>query len=59
MKVPRIKAARKPKCSKCFFHKQQDIPIKGHKRKCPFKGCKCEWCGLLEERQHVSIKDCT
>lgn len=47
------RAKRDPYCSRCRNH-GVEARVKGHKRHCEFKICKCEGCRLVEWRQLVS-----
>lgn len=44
--------AKHPKCSRCRNH-GINVTLKGHKRKCQFKLCKCDRCILITERQKI------
>lgn len=41
-----------PRCSRCRNH-GIDVTLKGHKRKCQYKACKCDRCILISERQKI------
>uniref|UniRef100_A0A7E4WDH0 DM domain-containing protein n=1 Tax=Panagrellus redivivus TaxID=6233 RepID=A0A7E4WDH0_PANRE len=54
--LPEGKRERKPKCARCSAHGvKQDL--RGHKKAlCPFIGCNCHLCALVEDRRILMAK---
>ncbi len=46
---------RIPKCQLCKNH-VKDVPLRGHKRKCPFKDCECNRCKLVKTKRLIVKK---
>uniref|UniRef100_A0A0N5AJN1 DM domain-containing protein n=1 Tax=Syphacia muris TaxID=451379 RepID=A0A0N5AJN1_9BILA len=46
------KGERVPNCQKCGQHGRKSR-LKGHKRVCPYKDCKCPKCQVVSERQKL------
>lgn len=49
------KHKRNPFCSRCRNHGHSQ-PVKGHKRHCAYRLCRCEGCKLVQDRQIISAK---
>ncbi|OQR75203.1 doublesex- and mab-3-related transcription factor 1-like, partial [Tropilaelaps mercedesae] len=47
--------SRQPKCAVCRNHRQE-VPLRGHKRFCPYKDCKCVNCTLITQRRDIMAK---
>uniref|UniRef100_A0A3Q3X1M3 DM domain-containing protein n=1 Tax=Mola mola TaxID=94237 RepID=A0A3Q3X1M3_MOLML len=42
-----------PKCTRCRHHGLV-VPLKGHKKRCPYLSCGCWKCGLITERTRIA-----
>lgn len=53
--MPFSKAAEPPgpKCTRCRHHGLV-VPLKGHKKRCPYLSCGCWKCGLITERTRIA-----
>lgn len=48
-------SSRVPKCARCRNHNRH-VPLRGHKRYCPFRRCQCPRCQLTVDRQKIMAK---
>ncbi|CAG2181684.1 unnamed protein product, partial [Oppiella nova] len=56
LKVNGKSGTRNPMCTRCANHIRTPVPVKGHKRKCPHKECRCGKCMLTVQRRDLMAK---
>lgn len=44
------------RCARCRNHSLR-VQLKGHKRKCPFRHCKCASCNLITMRRNILVEE--